>query len=386
MNPAANAPRPLSGGDDPALTLADLLAHLRGRIDAVLVDAAASASLARIARAVPAALTPFWGLEIRLADPAPQADILWEVRGATRGAALLAGTVAGQDDDLAALCARSPVWRAMRRFARSWGGEGVGALVRNLWFEADAAAAGSDDELDAALAKPSLFWGPVHGGDRALVAALPELARDVFGLSLAPAPLVAAAGALPAGAEIFQFGVMGARAGTLTRLCVRGIAEADTVAWLTAIAWPGDPSAAIARLAPYLAAAHSFAVDVDLLDGRIGPKLGIELYREPGDIDPARWRGLFSMLEADGLALEAKSAAILRYPGTERFNQSAVWRQRTGWGYPLLSRSIHHLKVVATPEGLVEAKAYLGAYRPALDYGAVFRTTEAGDKDAWLEP
>lgn len=380
------APRPLSGGDDPALTLADILAHLRDRIDAVLVDESASAGLARVARAVPAALTPFWGLEIRLADRAPQADILWEVRAATRGAALLAGTVDGRDDDLAGLCAASPVWQAMRCFARSWGAEGVGALVRNLWFEADTEAARTTEELDAALAKPSLFWGPVHGADRALIAALPELARDVFGLSVVPGPLAAAAGALPAGAEIFQFGVMGARAGTLTRLCVRGLSEAEVVAWLTAIGWPGDPAAAIARLAPYLAAAHSFAVDVDLLDGQTGPKLGIELYREPGDIDPARWRGLFAALEADGLALAAKSAAILRYPGTERFNQSAVWRRREGWGYPLLSRSIHHLKVVATPTGLAEAKAYLGAYRPAMDYGAVFRTSEESDKDAWLEP
>lgn len=212
------------------------------------------------------------------------------------------------------------------------GGEGAGSLVRNLWFEADAASARSTDELDAALGKPSLFWGPLHGSDRALVAALPDLARDVFGLSVTPPPLAAAAAALPAAAEIFQFGVMGSRAGTLTRLCVRGMTEAETVAWLATIGWPGDPAAAIAWVAPYVAAAHSFALNVDLLDGQTGPKLGIELYREPGDIDPALWRGLFAMLQADGLALEAKSEAILRYPGTERFNQSAVWRERKGWG------------------------------------------------------
>jgi hypothetical protein len=278
----------------------------------------------------------------------------------------------------------------MRRFAERWDAEGVGVHVGNLWFEADAAAARTNAELDRALAKPCLFWGARadrNGSDRALLAALPKLAHDVFGLTLPAAPLQAAARALPDGAEIFQLGVMGARAGTLARLCLRRVRQGEAEAWLAAIGWPGDPAAAFARLAPYLSAAHSFALNVDLLDGLTGPKLGVELYREPGDIDPAHWLALFAALEADGLALPAKSAAVLRYPGSERLHQSRAWRRlRTGWGYPTLTRSIHHVKLVATPDGVREAKAYLGAYRPAFNYGAVFGKSEMDHRDAWLEP
>lgn len=388
MTQANIAPRPLTGVDDPEVTLADVLAHLRGEIGETLIDADAAAQLARIAQAVPAALAPFWGVEIRLADPTPRADILWEVRRESRGSALLAGTAEGEDR-LASLCARSPVWQAMRRFAELWGTEGVGAHVGNLWFEADAAAARTDAELDVALTRPCLFWGARtdrNGSDRALLAALPTLAHDVFGLSLTSAPLHAAARALPEGAEIFQIGVMGARAGTLTRLCLRRMEQGEAMQWLKAIGWPGDPAAAFARLAPYLSAAHAFALNVDLLDGRTGPKLGVELYREPGHIDLARWRDILTALEADGLALPAKTAAILRYPGKERFDQSHEWHRRTGWGYPTLSRSLHHVKVVVTPDGVEEAKSYLGAYRPSFDYGAVFGAPEKGDRDAWLEP
>jgi hypothetical protein len=328
--------QPLTGLDDPTLTLADVLGHVRGGIGEALIGVDAAAQLARIADAVPAALAPFWGVEIRLSDPLPHADILWEVRRDSRGAALLAGTAEGEDR-LAGLCDRSPVWHAMRRFAERWDAEGVGVHVGNLWFEADAAAARTNAELDRALAKPCLFWG--------------------------------------------------ARAGTLARLCLRRVRQGEAEAWLAAIGWPGDPAAAFARLAPYLSAAHSFALNVDLLDGLTGPKLGVELYREPGDIDPAHWLALFAALEADGLALPAKSAAVLRYPGSERLHQSRAWRRlRTGWGYPTLTRSIHHVKLVATPDGVREAKAYLGAYRPAFNYGAVFGKSEMDHRDAWLEP
>lgn len=388
---AAQAPaKARLGGDDPALTLGDVLAHVADRLAPALVDVAGLRRLQRIAGAVPAALSPFWGLELRLDDPAAQADILWEVRRDSRGAAMLAG--GERPDPLAGLCAHAPVWQALRHFAQGWTETDAGhpgAHVGNLWFEADAAAATDAAALETVLTRPCLFWGArseVIGSDRALLAALPGLAERVFGLTLAPAPLMAAASALPAGAELFQLGVMGGRAGTLARLCLRGMDVPAAIAWLQAIGWPGHAEHAFDRLAPWLTMADGFALGIDVAGGRIGPKLGVELYAEPGEIDAAVWQPAFARLQSEGLALGAKTAAALAWSGVERFSQAAVWRRRTGRGHPVLTRSIHHLKLVLTPEGIREAKLYLAVYRPSFDYGAALDSAPGSERDPWLKP
>jgi hypothetical protein len=378
----------LLAGDDPALTLGDVLAHVADRLAPALVDAAGLARLQRIAGAVPATLSPFWGLELRLDDPVAQADILWEVRRDSRGAAMLAGSEGA--DLLAGLCVRAPVWQAMRRFAQGWTGMDAGhpgVHVGNVWFEVDAAAAADAVALETALTRPSLFWGArseTPGSDRALLAALPGLAERMFGLTLAPAPLAAAADALPVGAELFQLGVMGGRAGTLARLCLRGMAVPAAIAWLEAIGWPGDVKLAFGRLAPWLAMADGFALGVDVSGGLVGPKLGVELYGPPGEVDPVVWQPAFARLQAEGLALGAKTAAAMAWPGVERFSQAALWRRRTGRGHPVLARSIHHLKLVLTPEGLRDAKLYLAVYRPSFDYGAALDSAPGSQRDPWL--
>ena len=48
MTRADSAPRPITGVDDPEITLADVLAHLRGEIGETLIDADAAAQLARM--------------------------------------------------------------------------------------------------------------------------------------------------------------------------------------------------------------------------------------------------------------------------------------------------------------------------------------------------
>ena len=372
----------LAGGADE--TLGDILRHIQPGLGTALVDDEGLSRLMAIAGAVPAALSPFWGLEIRLGEPAARADLLWEVRHGAGARLLLDGGPA----EVAALHRDSPVWRALGRFARDWlSAPAEQSAVGNIWFEADAASAADDASARAMLARPCLFWGATSarpGSDRELLAALPQLATDVFGLELPPDRLDAAAAALPRGAEIFQMGVMGGRQGTLTRLCVRNLSIPESCGWLRAIGWPGDIAAAAGRLEEWAILANRIALNVDLLPDGIGPRLGVEVYQPFGSVDPAPWRPLLDRLGGEGLTRSDKAAALLAFPGEERFSQDEVWRARRGVGDPVLLRSIHHLKLVLAGDRITEAKAYLGVYRPGFDYGGFFGEAAGEATDGWL--
>lgn len=379
-------PAPDLAADGPGLTLQEIFDHIRPHLSRHLVDHPAALHLGAVASRLPAVMSRFWGMEIRLGEPAARADILWEVRRGTRGSSLLAQP--GHSAPVDSLCAESAVWAAARRFAGRWRDDGDPAsMIGNIWFEADVAGAGSAGEAGAMLARPCLFWGAradLPGSDRRLILHLPGLARDVFGLTLAAGPLSAVLCPLPDGAQIFQLGVMGGRSGCLTRLCLRHLAPGDAENWLTAIGWPGDPARAFAAIGPYLELASSFALDIDLIEGKTGPKLGFELYRIAGEGEADRWPPLFDLLVRTGLSRPEKAAATLAFAGVDEFSTAGLWRKGDRRACPVIRRCIHHVKIVVTPNGISEAKAYLGVYRPAFDFGAAI--DGAGGATSWLEP
>lgn len=368
-------------------TLADVLDHCRPHIASALLDADGLRAVRRVAAAVPSELSRFWGLEVRLGEPQARADILWEVRRDGLGAALLAGQSAVEPaDELNQLCATAPVWQALRRFAEGW--DTQADAVSNLWLEVDAADAESDAALDGRLRRPCLFWGAdpdrEESGAR-LQALLPRLARETFGLAVDPDRLAAPLTALPPEADVFQTGVMGGRAGTVVRVCVRNVGVSAAARWLGDIRWPGDIEAATALISGLEPSLGSIALNVDLLPDGTGPKLGLELYQPFENPDPGLWAPVFDRLRAAGLARSDKLVALAAFPGRERFDQRAAIRgDAAGTGYPVIVRSIHHLKLVVVGDRPVEAKAYLGVYRPGIDYTGLLARDGSGDRDPWL--
>ena len=373
FNPLVEVPRGSVLPPQPSCArLSEVLAMVEPQLGAALLDAPGLAALRCVAERVPAALSPFWGLEVRLGDPAPRADLLWEVAQGNGGIPTLAGR--NRHDSAsgvtAALRERSPLWRKLGRFAEEWL-DSPDWLRRlgNIWLEVDSASASSDAALAACLDRPNLFWGwnpLVPGSDRDLLAHLATLGRRLFGLDLHQARIDAIVDTIPAQGTVFQMGVM-ARAIPSMRLCVKGLDTGAMVRWLAAIGWPGNRARlrdTLVRLQPRCGA---IALDVDILPDRVGPKLGLELYSARRTLSMDTWQPLHDELIALGLAGADKLTALANFPSYRRYRLLDAWRRTPPLLYPALVTNLHHLKLVVEGDAATEAKAYLGVYLPVAD-------------------
>ena len=371
--------------------LSDMLALVEPRLGAVLLDAPGLAALHHVADRVSAHLSQFWGLELRLGEHAPRADLLWEVAQGSGGIPTLAGR--NPHDPVpgvtAALHERSPFWRKLGRFAEEWL-DSVDWLRRlgNIWLEVDSASASSHATLDACLDRPNLFWGwnpGVPGSDRDLLRHLAILGRRLYGVTLDRVRIETIANTIPAAGKVFQMGVMGARETPVMRLCVKDLDTGAIERWLATIGWPGD----LARLRDILATLKplcgAMALDVDILPDRVGSKLGLELYSSRRTLSMDTWQPLHDELIAMGLARADKLAALKDFPSYRRYRQFGVWRDTPPLGYPLLITNLHHLKLVVVDDAAIEAKAYLGVFRPVMDY-APRRDGDLEGGGGWSHP
>ena len=360
--------------------LSDVLALVGPRLGAALLDATGRAALHSVAECIPALLSSFWGLEIRLGDPAPRADFLWQVRQGSGGIPTLAGRNP-QDpaaDIAAALRERSLFWQELGRFAEEWldSPDWLGRLG-NIWLEADTASA-AGAQLSACLDRPNMFWGAngrTKGSDRDLLGHLGTLGRRFYGLELDPARIDAIANTIPPGGMVFQMGVMGAREVPVMRLCVKHPDAGMQIRWLAEIGWPGDRASlrdTLARLEPLCG---EIALNVDILPDRVGEKLGLEVYSAERTLSMDTWQPIHDQLLVQGLARADKLAALRDFPWFQRFRQFGAWHRTPPVGFPVLATNLHHLKLIFVGDAVIEAKAYLGIFRPMIDYSP----TRGGD-------
>ena len=354
--------------------LSDVLALMDSQIGAALLDATGRLALNRVLNCIPARLSTFWGLETRLGASAPRVDLLWEVRQGSGGIPTLAGrnpepsaaAIAG------ALLERSLFWQELGRFAGEWL-DHPDWLRRlgNLWLEADIAAASSGAKLDACLDRPSLFWGPnprMPGSDRDLLRRLATLGQRFYGLEVDHARLDAIADALPAEGKVFQMGVMGSRAMPVARLCVKDLDSGMKVRWLAEIEWPGDLACLTDTLVHLEPLCGKVALNIDVLPGGVGPKLGLEIYPAERMLSTDTWQPLWDELLSQGLARVDKLEALKDFPSYRRYRQLGSWRRTPPLGFPALITNLHHLKLAFVGNTVRESKAYLGVYRPVMDY------------------
>ncbi len=111
------------------------------------------------------------------------------------------------------------------------------------------------------------------------------------------------------------------------------------------------------------------ALDLDILDeGRLVPKLGIELYQKPGvDLGP-RIVEFIGRLRDDNLCLPQKAIGLLAWGGiTHERRYRDLWPAtliarkalRSGSESSTFCRWLHHVKIVLEPGAPPIAKAYL---------------------------
>ena len=350
--------------------LSDVLEQVEPKIGAAVLDARGRAALRRVTGRIPAHLSPFWGLELRLGDTPARADVLWEVAQGSGGVLTLAGRnpYDPASDVTEALRQRSPFWMDLGRFAEEWlDGSGWLRDLCNIWLETDTSTM-EDAELDACLDRPSLFWGASAASDGNLVSHLAALGRRFYGLELDQARIDSLTAAIPGKGRVFQMGVMGARESPAARLCVRNLDSEMLEHWTAAIGWPGDPSSLRKILAGLESLSYRLALDVDILPDRVGPKLGIEIYCAKRVVSMEVWRPVCDVLVAQGLVQAEKLAALDSFPSLRQFRQIGARNRKPPIGYPVLGTNLHHLKVVFAGDAAIEAKAYLGIYRPMMDY------------------
>lgn len=369
--------------------LSDVLALVEPRFGPALLDASGLAVLHYVADRISSHLSSFWGLELRLGDPAPRADFLWEVSRGSGGLPTLAGRNPHDSaaDVTRALRRRSSFWREIGRFAEEWlDNPDWGRRLGNIWLEVDSATTWSDATLDAYLDRPSMFWGPnrrVAGSDRELLGHLATLGHRFYEMDLDRARLDAVTRSIPAEGRVFQMGVMGARTTPATRLCVKDLEHGTMERWLAAIGWPGDRlylRDTLARLKPLCG---EVAVNVDILPDAVGPKLGLEIYSPQRTLSIDTWRPLHDELIAQGFARADKVAALEDFPSYQRYRLAGVWLRTPPLGCPVLVTNLHHLKLVLVGDASIEAKAYLGIFRPVIDYSPT-RGGELDGSAGWL--
>lgn len=230
-----------------------------------------------------------------------------------------------------------------------------------FWLEYDVSQRGD---------RPSLFVGP-RGHDRGPVVALAS--ELVLGRPLAPrvgTTLERLAAPRP-GVALFQAGWMLGRARPGLRLCFCASEPAALQPLVERIDDPRQRSAIAACWDRYAAHVTELVLAVDIGDGEIGPRVGLELgFRGWKPSQPlARWLPLLARLRAEGLCTAAESRALLDWPG--RMTEASAgegWpaylrsaRALLGPYHSRIDRALHHVKLVLERGEITTTKAYFGA-------------------------
>jgi hypothetical protein len=260
-----------------------------------------------------------------------------------------------------------PAWDRVAELARRWA-EPDAALARaveSVWLELDLDRPAGDEVPVPGVFVDFLDAGITGGEDLDAAARLAgEALAPLLGGRLPDAAarrLRACIAALPAGAFVIYLGVMLSRpaAAAAVRLCVMGVEGRGALAsFLGAAEWPG-PAGDVIEDAVALAQADGAGaamVHLDLLpDGGVAPALGLEFTfaRRPQLEGRIAERGLLDALVARGLCDPGKRDALAAWPGYRvETLPHELWPS-------LVVRRLNHVKVVCTPAGVVDAKAYL---------------------------
>lgn len=270
--------------------------------------------------------------------------------------------------------AAQEAWQRLRGFAQQH--RAAGSLLREAlpqaWFEFDLDADGELPPPNFFARLDDHFGAPPIQGPMALARQLASrnLLRDAAQL-LGTAPQAGALEALalclrhrPGAASVKFVGAMLARPGRGLRLALSDLPLSELTAYLRDIGWPGDHRALVPLL--YFIEEHvgAVALQLDIADDGVQPRLGLELafgrVREPA----GQWARLLAALHGLALCEPAKAQAVQAWPGLVRkADMPGQWpagfSERQAW----LRRSINHIKLSYEP--VRDMPAHEGEFGPS---------------------
>jgi len=322
--------------------------------------------LSAVTGMLPAALTGFWGLECRLHQQAPLADILFEVKRDTPGHEILAGQDASGLDEL---CRLYPVWQKIRDFASQWLRDDtlLHDHILNLWLEFDTEKTCSREAVNELVGQPSVFLGfrsadlPVDALRGLLNGSVPLLQKN----NDTAEDIVSFIKSIPLPGQLFQLGSMLGRPCRDTRVCVNKLRACIIPGWLNEMGWQGDNKLLKEILDTLAPLVRAFAVDLNLTRSGISEQAGIECYLEWDEYNPGLWADFLDILERYAYIHPLKRSGLLRYPGRIPVPSS---RRKDAFGALnfLLFKMIHHIKLSFDKSGISGVKAYLAVHRPGI--------------------
>ncbi|MBD1835213.1 hypothetical protein H6F61_21625 [Cyanobacteria bacterium FACHB-472] len=316
------------------------------------------------------------GFECHLGSSAPRADFLAAFTTLNNGREALINSC----EPLTSLLCTNSVWSRIRNFCTHWADikSSLYNNVGNVWLEFDV------DGQPSKVPEPSLFFAPrgIRREEEKLFLSngisgtnnwvTNEALRLLFGNFLpdeVKKQLLTCFELLPPGGEIFQIGVMLPRKceSQAVRLCVKGIAKEQILAYLRNIGWSGS----ISQLSSILSELSSFVDDIKLnfaVEDTVFTKIGFECYLDKQPEKTPRWQLFLDYLVRNQLCTLEKTNALLNWSGysEEKFHQE-LWpsnfAKASAFVYPsfrsTIVRLLHHIKIVYQPNQPLQAKAYL---------------------------
>lgn len=335
---------------------------VREAIPSTLVDEQGYQRLAVVAENLPVALTTFWGLECRLGEEVAAADILCEIKNGFLGQKLLAGSIPSTVDRL---CERWPAWQNLRNMAQLWTEQThiFNTGIRNIWLEFDTAALSAADDVIQLIGNPCIFFGPKPLSQAQLIQIIQEVLVVLGRQDLLTNGNRNFISTIPDEVHLFQIGLMMGRQEQGLRVCINGPPPEAIAGMLDHLQWQGNINSMAQTIKKLSFLVQAMAICLDVVDGKAVEKIGIECYMDWSLEKSEQWIPLLDFMEDANLCICKKRRGLLAFPGItitpfdERLYADGMINLN-------LFRRIHHVKISAAHDRLVEAKAYLALARP----------------------
>lgn len=159
---------------------------------------------------------------------------------------------------------------------------------------------------------------------------------------------------LPTGAYVSQCGLFPARQPPIIRMNIAGVSRSALATFLARIGWTGEPAAATEILACFEDVTPDFRMAIDIHDGLIPPRLGLEMFQTLEKTrlggDQIDWSRFVTRIEQQGLCRPDKARALRAWPGSDQFPNLD--------GGVSIHRMFHHFKIDLNAPA-TRVKAYL---------------------------